>query len=737
MLNSGELQITSRLRQLTGWAALFLVMLGILSGLGTFLILTGLTPIKPNDEITSGLLLVNGALVVMMGLMIGGQLLFLLLERRKGTAGAGLHIRLISLFSIVAIVPAIVVAVFASVTLNRGLDAWFSERTRSIVDSAIVVAEAYLQNAADDARNDTLNISNDLSQQLTMYTNDRASFVRRVARQAALRSLAAVYVFDTATKRIDVNVTANSKTQFIPPPPELIAKADKGELVLIPPGQGGNVVRALIKIPGYKSQYLYVYRLLQQDVILQLQKTREAKLEYDRMQTQRTGVQVTFALMYTLVAFVFLLAAIWLGMWFSDRLVAPIVRLLGASRQVAQGNFNAKVDTLEGPGDLINLSRSFNLMTDQIRFHRDQLVETNYQLDDRRRFTEAMLAGVSAGVIGIDPDYRISLVNRSALNLLKATEGDLLTQPIDEVFPEFKTLFTLAQSRPSGFAEGQVDLNVEGRDASFVVRITTEGSDDAEHGYVLTFDDITDLVSAQRNSAWADIARRIAHEIKNPLTPIQLSAERLKRKYSKEIKTDVHVFEQCTDTIIRQVGDIGRMVDEFSSFARMPKAVPEMNSLAGLVRDATVLQRVSNSDLDIVIQPNAEEVVFPFDRRQITQAVTNLVKNAVEAVEGRGGDAALPRGNIVVSYGLKGDLPFIAVTDNGIGLPKENRQRLAEPYMTTREKGTGLGLAIVKRVMEEHGGRLTFEDAEQGTGACISLIFAPMLATSLVKEKSA
>ncbi len=729
MTDKTEQRITGKLSRLTGWAGFALVLLGIVCGLSTFAILTGLTPITPTAQVTSALLLTNTILLIIMAVMIGGQVLFLVQERRRGTPGASLHIRLISLFSLIAIVPAIIVAVFAVVTLNRGLDAWFSQRTQAIVNSAVTVAEAYINNSAEATRADVANISVDLNQQKILFDTDRAGFVRRVARHAALRGLAGAFVFDHEKKRIDVNVTANDKIKFLAPTSEMIAQADKGELVLIPPGRGGNLVRALIKLQGYPSHYFYVYRVISPTVIDQLTKTREAKSEYDRLLSQRVGVQLTFGLMYAVVAFVFLLAAIWIGLWFSDRLVAPIVRILDASRRVAEGDFSAKVSTLEGIGDLETLARTFNFMTDQVARQQDQLIKTNDQLDERRRFTEAMLAGVSAGVIGINPEQKISLANRSSLHLLNETETSLLGKPFSAALPEFAALFEQAKSRPSGFAEGQINTQEQGRDLSFVARITTELSDDAKHGYVLTFDDITDLVSAQRNTAWADIARRIAHEIKNPLTPIQLSAERLKRKYSSEIVTDRKVFEQCTDTIIRQVGDIGRMVDEFSSFARMPKAALEMLNLADLVRDATVLQRVSSSDTDIEIDVTQANFSFMFDRRLITQAVTNLVKNAGEAIDGRSQADGLEKGRIHVEAGQVSGMPFIRVTDNGVGLPKENRSRLAEPYMTTRDKGTGLGLAIVKRVMEEHGGRLRLQDAPGGIGAQVTLEFAPVAAT--------
>jgi two-component system, NtrC family, nitrogen regulation sensor histidine kinase NtrY len=657
-----------------------------------------------------------------MGTMIAAQILHLFLERRRGTAGTGLHIRLISLFSMVALVPAILIAVFATVTLNRGLDAWFSERTRAIVETAASVADAYLVNASEATRTDLANISADLVQQLPDFNNDRPTYLRRVARHAALRNLAAIFVFDQSTKQILANITANENIKFIAPPAEAIAKAEKGDIVVLPPGRGGNLVRALIKLQGYPSHYLYAYRIISPIVIEQLTKTQDAKAEYDRLLKQRVGVQLTFGLVYALVALVFLLASIWTGMWFSDRLVAPIVRLLSAAREVAQGDFNAKVNVIDGPGDLVTLSQTFNMMTDQVRLHRDQLVETNEQLDDRRRFTEAMLSGVSAGVIGIDANHHISLVNKSALTLLGRSESSLQGHSLRETLPDMALVYETALSRPSGAAEGHIDMQVRGQDVSFIVRTTTERADGAEHGYVLTFDDITQLVSAQRNSAWSDIARRIAHEIKNPLTPIQLSAERLKRKYLKEIKTDRHVFEQCTDTIIRQVGDLGRIVDEFSSFARMPKAVPEPNNLSDVVREATVLQRVSSADIDIVMELQEAPLIFDFDRRLLTQAITNLVKNAREAIEARGSHKK--RGQIKIVTAIEDHIPFIRVTDNGIGLPQENRNRLAEPYMTTREKGTGLGLAIVKRIMEEHGGRLKLEDAPSGQGASVTLYFA-------------
>ena len=732
MTERSQIRLFDRLRRFTGAAGFALVIAGVICGLATFAILTGMTPIKPTSETTMALVVLNGVVLLVMTLLVLGQLIFLLIEKRSGTPGASLHLRLVSLFSLIAVIPAIIVAIFATVTLNRGLDAWFSQRTRAIVDSAVNVAESYVRDHAEAVRNDVVQISNDLTQQKELYDTDRASFVRRVARHAALHGLPAAFIFDP-TKKIDgkqefeARVVANERIEFFPPSDASIARADKGELVMMQPGRGGNIVRALIKLQNFPNSYLMVYRVINPSVLDQLQKTREAKQEYDTLMSQRLGVQVTFGMMYALVGFIFLLAAIWVGLWFSDKVVAPVVRLLDAARRVSGGELDAKVSVVEGPEDLQTLSNTFNLMTDHLKQQRDDLVDASEAIDARRRFTEAMLAGVSAGVIGIDPAGRVSLVNRSAVTLLGCSEQELIGAPAGEVLAAFMPIFELALSRPSGFAEGQVDIESKDGSRSLFARVTTESSEDTSHGHVLTFDDITDLVSAQRNSAWADIARRIAHEIKNPLTPIQLSAERLKRKYGSQIQADKHIFDQCTDTIIRQVGDIGRMVDEFSSFARMPKAVPEPQDLAAIVREATVLQRVSSSDIDIELDVREGEFMFPFDRRLITQAITNLVKNARESIETRLQQQPEPRGHISVVAGIAEGHPFISVTDNGIGLPRENRHRLAEPYMTTREKGTGLGLAIVKRIMEEHGGRLILEDApsmgEESQGARVTLQF--------------
>jgi len=403
------------------------------------------------------------------------------------------------------------------------------------------------------------------------------------------------------------------------------------------------------------------------------------------------------------------LSAVWIGLNFANRLVAPIRRLIGAANLVSTGNLYVRVPVRPSEGDLGQLGETFNRMTQELRTQRDDIVHARDLIDSRRRFTEAVLAGASAGVIGVDGDNCVSILNRSAEKLIGRTEADALGKPLVEVFPELADIMAAAQS--GARTQDQVTISRNGRERNLSVRVTSEQSAESDHGYVVTLDDITELVAAQRTSAWADVARRIAHEIKNPLTPIQLSAERLRRKYGKIIGEDsTGVFQQCTDTIVRQVDDIRRMVDEFSRFARMPKPVIAADDVADAVRQSAFLQRVGNADIDIDVEIAEDPMMAQFDRRLVSQALTNIIKNATEAI-GAVPPEELGKGKIQVFAGREGEDIVIDVIDNGVGLPKENRTRLLEPYVTTREKGTGLGLAIVGRIVEDHGGSITLRDA--------------------------
>ncbi len=709
------------------WAGICLVTLTVVCGLGTYVYLTGLTHLEPKPGYARLLLIANGILLTLMASLIAWQLTKLALARIRQVPGSGLHIRIVALLSLFAVLPAIIVAAFATVTLNRGLDIWLSGQTQAIVDSAEAVADAYIRENLDVARSDAAFIANEINQKSEEFALDREKLVQTVATFGAVRGLSGLFVMNPTTKELAVSATANKLVKFRAPAPEDIAQATTGELVVRHPDEGSNVIRALIKLEKMDGYYLYLYRLVNPEVIKQLGKARTQRAAFDNLIAQRTSLQLNFAALYAGIAFIFLLSAIWLGLLFSNRLVQPIVSLVSAARRVSSGELDTKVSIENATGDMATLGLTFNQMTDRLQSQREELITTNAALDERRRFTEAVLGGVSAGVLGLDDDGTITLSNRSALELLDLEENEVTGKAILDVLPEIRSIFAKAKGRLDGYADGTITRRVGDQERTFTTGVTTEQGDEGTDGYVVTFDDTTELVSAQRNSAWADIARRIAHEIKNPLTPIQLSAERLRRKYGDQITGDRKVFDQCTDTIVRQVGDIGRMVDEFSSFARMPSAQLEPNNLTALVREALVLQKASDETIRFETKFPEHPVMLPLDRRLVNQAITNLVKNARESIETRLlSDPSVP-GEILVSIKPGKNKVVVAVADNGIGLPDENRSRLTEPYMTTREKGTGLGLAIVTRIMEEHSGRLTLSDAlasfHDGRGACVSLEF--------------
>jgi two-component system, NtrC family, nitrogen regulation sensor histidine kinase NtrY len=685
------------------------VALALLSALATFLVLANLTPIVPTHEAVTALLYGNAATVMLLLGIIGWEIWRVVQARRRGRAGSRLHVRIVALFSIIAAVPAILVAVVASVTIDRGFDRMFTTQTERLVENAFVVAQAYLRDQHGVVRADTISVAIELSRAKPMFDEDRAEFHKFVNFQAGVRGLGAIIVFDRDGGVLDQADVQVANQNFIKPSRAVLANIKDTE-----PQIGmfidDNHVAGLLKLRGYNDTYLYVARVLDPRVVAQLKATQQGVEQFAFIQALRPGLQVAFAMVYAVIALIVLLSAIWIGLNFANYLVAPIRRLIGAAQVISTGNLYVQVPTRRSEGDLAQLGESFNKMTQDLRTQRDDIVRARDLIDSRRRFTEAVLAGASAGVIGVDADGRIGILNRSAERLIGHLEAQALDKPLDEIVPELSELFNTARSGSQRLVQGQVTISRGNRERNLSVRVTSEQSAESDHGYVVTLDDITDLVSAQRTSAWADIARRIAHEIKNPLTPIQLSAERLRRKYGKSITEDPAVFQQCTDTIIRQVDDIKRMVDEFSQFARMPKAVIGSEDVADTVRQVVFLQRVGNADIQIDADVAEDPMPARFDRRLVSQALTNIVKNATEAV-GAVPPAERGQGHIRLSAFREGGDIVVDVVDNGIGLPKESRSRLLEPYVTTREKGTGLGLAIVGRIAEEHGGGIELNDA--------------------------
>jgi two-component system nitrogen regulation sensor histidine kinase NtrY len=686
------------------------VGVALLSATATFLVLAGLTPIAPVHEVVVELLLGNVVTGLLLLGIIGREVWKVVQARRRGRAGSRLHVQIVGLFAVIAAVPTVLVSVVASTTLDRGLDRFFSTRTRAMIEQSMIVANAYVSEHAEAIRGDLLAMAFDLGRAKSIFDSDRDQFQKIVSAQAAGRNLSAAILLKSDGSTVDkAAVTVDKKVVL--PTPDLLAEVNETEprVALIPED---NHLAAVVKLRGYDDMYLYGARILDPRVVAQLRATQESVGEFANLEARRLGIQIAFGLMFAIIALIVLLSSAWIGLDFANRLVAPIRRLIGAANVVSTGNLDIQVPVRRSEGDLARLGETFNKMTQELRTQHEDIVRARDLIDSRRRFTEAVLAGASAGVIGVNADGRISILNRSAERLTGRSEVEVLGLPLAQVAPELAEIFEAARNGNQRLVQRQLAVTRDGQERNYSVRVTSEQATEAEHGYVITIDDITELVLAQRSSAWADIARRIAHEIKNPLTPIQLSAERLRRKYSKTISDDPAVFEQCTETIVRQVDDIKRMVDEFSRFARMPKAVLADEDVADTVRQVVFLLRVAHPDIDFDVELEAETMPARFDRRLISQALTNIIKNATEAISAVP-PVELGRGRIVVRAQRDGKDVVIDVIDNGIGLPKENRSRLLEPYVTTREKGTGLGLAIVGRILEEHGGRLELRDASE------------------------
>lgn len=706
----------------------------VVVAIATYLIITGQTSIAVNDNVLNILILINSTAILVILTLIILQFIKLAKARKSNIAGANLHSRLVVNFSIISAIPAILVALFASFTLSQGLDSYFSDGTKKVINNSQIAAELYSKSHTDGVWTNAEALAQEITRIYPLYKNSietnavaRQNMETELEIQALFKQLDGALIWDANNDKILAAYNKYPDSSFPRPWDSAIKKAiDEGITSLTTPGKSF----ILIYLENF-DQFLYVYKTVDPIFTQQILNANSSRLEYFNLEKQAEDVQIVFALMYVGIGLTLVLSAIWIGIQVANQLIDPIRRLINAAHMISEGQFKVVLPVHKNEGELADLSLTFNNMSQRLADQRQELVATNESLDSRRRFNEAMLSGVSAGVVGLDINQNITLLNGPAEKLLDKNNQEAMGKKLSDITPELGTalsnLFVGGLKTPNG----QITIGSDENERTLNYRITEEISNGHNEGYVITLDDITDLVAAQRTSAWADIARRIAHEIKNPLTPIQLSAERLRRKYRKEIAAEDKIFDQCIDTIVRQVGDIGNMVDEFASFAKMPSANLKKGDIIKCIKEAIFLQKVGNPNIDIVVElPNESKQLY-IDRRLITQVITNIVKNATESIETAFSEKLLnhedDKGKILLSISQNDSEYKILVRDNGIGLPKFGRQKLLEPYMTTRAKGTGLGLAIVKRIMEEHGGSIELNDAPQNKdddhGALITLNF--------------
>ena len=718
-------------------------ILALASASATFFVLLGFTSIEPTQEVIVWALVVNGVLLLAVATAVGREIGRLWMARRRGEAGARLHIRIVALFALVAVTPAILVAIVANITFAQGADHWFSSRTQQVVGASRDVAEQYIDAQLSSLREVVAFMGQDVDSRRSLFlADDPEPFQLFIDALPEAYGVPGVFLVDDAGEA--AALAAFSATAELPPPPPGFAEAvtNAADILVIPPqvvttedGSLRAFAAGISVLESFDGLLLYVVAEFSPQAVNYMQVAAANTAAYEELLAVRSGMQLVFGLIYFGVALMVLAAAVWMGLSVANRLVSPIGRLIQAADDVAQGNLSVELPVDESDGELATLSESFNEMTHQLAGQRSELMTASDQIDSRRRFIEAVLSGVSAGVIGVDAEGCVTVVNRSATAMVGGDGRSMVGAFAADLIPELKPVLSIAAKDRRLEHRDQISVPRDGRSRTINVRVTTERASGKAIGYVITLDDITDLLAAQRTSVWADVARRIAHEIKNPLTPIQLSAERLRRKFGGAIKEDRDIFDQCTDTIIRQVGDIGRMVDEFSSFARMPKPALEIVDIRPTIRDAVFLMQTGNPAVEVTSELPEMPMTGKFDVRLLSQVITNLIKNGVEAIDA---SADTRKGSVAVRGEVDKSIVTIDVIDNGIGLPRENRQMLLEPYMTTREKGTGLGLAIVGKIVEDHAGSIELLDAPSvdagGHGAMMRLTFPSV--SAVVKHAS-
>lgn len=705
--------------------AVALTLAAVTSAVATWLVITGSEgPFGDNDGTISILVMINLVLVIILLVVIGRRLISLYSAMKKGQVGSHLQTRIVLIFSLVTIFPTVIVSVFSALFFQFGIKSWFDERVQVALEESVTVAEAYLEEHKENIRADAVAMSNDLKRNLSFLMSTPGALPQALNTQAALRNLTDAIVFQP--NRVLARSELSFALSFEQIPQHILEKANRGNVVILAGAGDDDKIQALVQIDELAQLYLIVGRIIDAKVLNHMAMSQGAVNEYKRLQTDISDFQIQFSLLFILVSLLLLLAAIWYGIYIAIRLVVPITQLITAAEKIRAGDFNTRVSIEDNDDEISTLGRTFNRMTSQLDKQRGELINANRQLDERRRFIEAVFAGVASGVIALAPDYVVTLSNRFAAQLLQDDDSQSLRgMPIMPLIPGIDELLKAVKDTPDELFSKNMILNRGQAKLNLNVRVTAEQKDGEIEGYIVTFEDITELEVAQRSAAWSDVARRIAHEIKNPLTPITLSTERLKRKYVEQLDNDEEreSYLRYIDTIMRHVGDIGQMVEEFVSFARMPDAVMGEHDITRTAREAIFSAKTANPNITYNHSIPEVGIKLRYDERQISQVLTNLLKNAAEGLESKAEKEDDFEGQITLSIEEDEKRVHVIIEDNGIGFPPDKIANLTEPYVTTRAKGTGLGLAIVKKHMEEHKGSLTLENRAEG-GARVKLSFS-------------
>ena len=660
------------------------------------------------------ILLADVLYVIIIASLVIKRIAIVVAARRAKSAGSRLHLRLTGVFAILALIPTILVAIFAMITINFGLEEWFSSRVSNVVKTSHAAALAYETEHEEGLRSDAITFASALDARYSQVSSVNPAILRlwlSEIQPQIQRGFREAYIINSSGKLI-LRGERSYEFNFEAPPENFLNIIYQDGIVIIK-DWANNEFRAIKSLDSYKDKYLYVSRIVDGSILNLLDETQRTVKQYQQHESNRSMLLLDFAIIYVAFSVLLILAAVWVGLWFAERIAKPVGQLAAAAQRVGSGDLESRVLVEHNDDEISMLGRVFNQMTKQLKGQRNALLDANRTSEEGRRQFNSVLSGVTSGVIGLNVSEEIDFINPAALNMLELNSKSYNGEKLTIVVPEFKDLFSKLKGAQGGVARKEIQVSRDGKLENLLVRMAIRANNKGiVEGYVVTFDDVTDLVNAQRMAAWGDVARRIAHEIKNPLTPIQLSAERLKQKFMPIAAENKDILTQYTDVIVRQTGDLRRIVDEFSQFARMPEPHRKKTNLVKIIEDVVHLQKSRENSYAEIVFEKPEPIFLMIDSTMITQALTNLVKNAGEAIETyiNAKKSVNYKPFITIDVNDSKIETVIRITDNGIGLPKD-RSRLFEPYVTTREKGTGLGLSIVKKIIEEHGGELTLEDA--------------------------
>ncbi len=702
------------------------VLISVLFSIFSFLALSTVETLPQQSELLLSIFAIASLCLVGLLFLIVRQIIRLFIEKKQKQAGSQLQVRLAILFGVITVFPSIIVASFAVSVVDYSLRGWFSERISTAVNDSVTIADAYLEEHTRSVRGQVLAMANDVNRDGLKLAQNKQIFNRFITDQVGIRNLSEAVILD-GTGQIIAKSRFAFSILFSDLNREWLERVRNDEVV-ISRTEDNTKIQALVKLNNFVDAYLLVGRFIDSDVLEAVDKTRLAVSDYQSLSIRQFDLQISMAAIFAVISLFLLLSALWIGLSLSGAITKPLRGIISVADAVRAGNLNSRVDIKTDLDEISLLGSSFNRMMDDLSSSQRQLVHANKQLDQRREFTEAVLSGVSSGVIGLSREGIVTLPNTAACALLDYSKEQMIGSQLTDVLPEFAELLSAIKQGKKRQYNTEVMIVRNDQQLFLQAGITSEKIEGRIVGYIVTFDDVTDLLSAQRKAAWSDIARRIAHEIKNPLTPIELAADRLKKKYRPDDPKKAEQFDQFLTIISRQVGDIGRLVDEFSSFARMPAAILIKQEISALIEEQIKLYQNEDELIQISFSKPPHPIYIDADSGLIRQVVANLLQNAIDSTTENKVENPL----IMVDLRCDSSLAFIEIKDNGPGFKTKNLAKLFEPYITGRDAGTGLGLAIAQKIIQDHAGQIKLQNHHEG-GALIT-ISIPLSGEKISKE---